>query len=173
MDKHKIEAGRQRKNSYTYRAMRIFINQIFQLTGTGHSAEQVAAHIDAPPTRTFSPMRQATFLETRSPRGCTPESTRALTRLRGQKYRNRLHRLRIPPILPPREWLLRHHDQLPIPVHRRNIRFVSVDEPFSGKSTNLPGMLMRRFFATFLGPINPAAGRNHETLGSFIEALRR
>ncbi|KAK2469520.1 hypothetical protein H9L39_18791 [Fusarium oxysporum f. sp. albedinis] len=59
-----------------------------QLTGTGHGAEQVAAHIDAPPTRTFSPMRQAAFPETRSPRGCTPESTRALTRLRVQKYLN-------------------------------------------------------------------------------------
>ncbi|KAJ0126186.1 hypothetical protein HZ326_30707 [Fusarium oxysporum f. sp. albedinis] len=29
------------------------------------------------------------------------------------------------------------------------------------------------FSQRFSGPINPAAGRNHETLGSFIEALRR
>ena len=145
-----------------------------QLTGTGHGAEQVAAHIDAPPTRRFSPIRQAAFPETRSPRGCTPESTRALTRLRVQKYRNRLHRLRIPPILPPRE-----SDFLDTMINCRCQSTAGI----SGSSVS-----MCRFRANpqtcpvcscvgssqrFSGPINPAVGRNHETLGSFIEALRR
>jgi hypothetical protein len=64
-------------------------------------AEQVAAHIvDAPPTRRPWPRHRSASPGTSTPQGCTPQSTRALTRLRVQRYRNRLHRLRIPPTLP-------------------------------------------------------------------------
>ncbi|KAF5723793.1 hypothetical protein FMUND_1476 [Fusarium mundagurra] len=71
-----------------------------QLTETRHDAEQFAAYVSASPTLRLRSAGQRVSPETCTPRGCTPESTRARTRLRVQRYRNRLHRLRIPPTLP-------------------------------------------------------------------------
>ncbi|KAF5701327.1 hypothetical protein FMUND_13934 [Fusarium mundagurra] len=71
-----------------------------QLTETRHDAEQFAAYVSASPTLRLWSASQRVSPETCTPRGCTLESTRARTRLRIQRYRNRLHRLRIPPSLP-------------------------------------------------------------------------
>ncbi|KAH7236688.1 hypothetical protein BKA59DRAFT_559814 [Fusarium tricinctum] len=71
-----------------------------QLTETRHNAEQFAAYVSASPTLRLQSAGQRVSPETCTPRRCTPDSVRARTRLRVQKYRDRLHRLRIPPTLP-------------------------------------------------------------------------
>lgn len=71
-----------------------------ELTETRHDAEQFAAYVSASPTLRLRSAGQRLSPETFTPRECTPESTRARTRFRVQRYRNRLHRLRIPPTLP-------------------------------------------------------------------------
>ncbi|KAH6949415.1 hypothetical protein BKA56DRAFT_626373 [Ilyonectria sp. MPI-CAGE-AT-0026] len=66
----------------------------------GDGMRQPTGLADTNPTCNSPPIRQEAHLEVGRPRTDFSMSTRELTRLRVQKYRNRLHRLGIPAIIP-------------------------------------------------------------------------
>ncbi|KAJ4019781.1 hypothetical protein NW761_014895 [Fusarium oxysporum] len=152
---------------------------------TRHDAEQVAAHIDAPPRLRPWSAGQLVPPETRTPRGCTPESTRTLTRLRVQRYRNRMHRLRIPPTLPS----VARTDGLPSTPSRESNSGAMIDDHQSQSITRAsgPSASTRRVRADPQtcparsctgssrypsGPIASDVGGNRKPLDGFIEALQ-
>lgn len=73
---------------------------ISRRTGAGDGMRQPTDLADTNATCNSPPIRQEAHLEVGRPRTDFPVSTRELARLRVQKYRNRLHRLRIPAIIP-------------------------------------------------------------------------
>ncbi|KAH7464116.1 hypothetical protein FOMA001_g17989 [Fusarium oxysporum f. sp. matthiolae] len=153
---------------------------------TRHDAEQVAAHINPPPRLRSWFAGQLVSPETRTPRGCTPESTRALTRLRVQRYRNRMHRLRIPPTLPS----VARADGLPSTPSRESNSGAMIDDHQSQSTTRAsgPSASKRRVRADPQtcparsctgssrypsGPIaSDVGGNRNEPLDGFIEALQ-
>ncbi|KAF4456422.1 hypothetical protein FALBO_15411, partial [Fusarium albosuccineum] len=157
-----------------------------QPAATRRGAEQVAAHIiDAPPTCRPWPRHQSASPGTGTPRGCTPQPTQALAQLRVQRYRNRLHRLRIPPTLPfivrteelpstsPRESDLgtmidcRCRFVAGTPDHLASTRYVRTDpQPCPVCS----GAESAQCSSGFTAPV--VSGNRKETLDSFIDALR-
>jgi hypothetical protein len=156
-----------------------------QLTETRHDAEQVAAHIDAPSTLRPWSAGQRVPPEMRTPRGCTPESTRALTRLRVHRHRNRLHRLRIPPTLPS----VACTDGLPLTPSRESNSGAITDNHQSQSIAMAPGPSastcrvqadsqthsVRSRAGSSQYPsgliVSDVDGNRNETLDSFIEAL--
>ncbi|RYC79461.1 hypothetical protein BFJ63_vAg17653, partial [Fusarium oxysporum f. sp. narcissi] len=153
---------------------------------TRHDAEQAAAHIDAPPRLRSWSAGQLVPPEARTPRGCTPESTRALTRLRVQRYRNRMHRLRILPTPPS----VARADGLPSTPSRESNSGAMIDDRQSQSITRASGPLAstrrvradpqtcsaRSCTGSSRYPSGPIAsdvgGNRNEPLDGFIEALQ-